>query len=154
MRAGKPRLASPPLRFSTFIILHHHACPHHFAVEGRIFFVLHENGFDERVHLADIATDVCPLMPLVNNNSRGNDDSHVYVAVRSGVTLGIRAIQINLRLGLVARRYDSLVESDDVEGFVSGKRSSIHCVNSFVVLMMCWHASLLSMRAAASFCSG
>ena len=135
-------------------ILYRHACPHHFAVEGGIFFVLHENGFDERVHLADIATDVCPLMPLINNNSRGNDDSHIDVAVRGGVALGVGAVHIDFWLGLVARRYDSLVESDDVEGFVSGKRSSIHCVNSFVVLMMCWHASLLSIRAAASFCSG
>ena len=154
MRAGKLRLASPPLRFSTFIILHHHACPHHFAVEGRIFFVLHENGFDERVHLADIATDVCPLMPLVNNNSRGNDDSHVDVAVRGGVALGVGAVHIDLRLGLVARRYDSLVESDDVEGFFSGKRSSIHCVSSLVVVIICSQISFDSDRAAATFCSG
>jgi len=48
----------------------------------------------------------------------------------------IGAVHIDLGHGVVAGRYDLLVASHDVEGLVSGKRSSIHCVSSLAMFCL------------------
>ena len=137
-----------------FVILHGHACAHDFTVEHGVFMVLHKDGFYEYADFADVANDVGPLFPWVGDFTLWHDDGHVDVAVRVGIALGIGTVKNDLRLSLIARAYHLLVASDGVDGFVSGKRSSIHCVSSLVVSMMCKQPSLLSDRAAATFCSG
>ena len=53
------------------------ACPHHFAIEGRIFVVFHQYWLDEGADFANVARNVCPLLPRVCDFALGDDDGHV-----------------------------------------------------------------------------
>ena len=140
--------------FFTFIISHRHARAHHLAVEHGVFLVFHQHRFDKGADFANVACNVGPLLPRVSDFTFGENDGDVNIAVRICIALGIRAIHDDSRLGLVAQTYHLFVASHGVEGFFSGKRSSIHCVSSFVVVMICSQISFVSDRAAATFCSG
>ena len=128
--------------------------PHHFAVEHGVFLVFHQYWLNESADFANVARNIGPLLPRVSDFASGNNDGDINIAVGIGIALGIRAIHDDFRLGLVAQANHLLVASHGVEGFFSGKRSSIHCVSSFVVVMMCSQISFVSDRAAATFCSG
>ena len=127
---------------------------HHLTIEHRVFVVLHEHWLYEYADLSDVAPQVGQLFPVVGDFSSGQDDGHVDVTVGIGIALGVGAVHHDLRLGVVAVPYHSLVLSDGVEGLLSCKRFSIHCVSSLVCSMKYWLTSLLSVRAVAAFCSG
>ena len=112
------------------------ACPHHFTIEHRVLLVSHQYRFNEYTHLTDICPKVSPLFPMVYNLSLRHYNSHINIAIRISMVLGIRAIHHHFRVRMVARRYHSFELSDNIEGLLFCKRCFIHSINSFVVLRM------------------
>ena len=85
-----------------YIILHCYASPHHFAIEHGVFVVFHQYWLNEGADFANVARNVCPLLPRVCDFALGDNDGDINIAVRIGIALGIRAVHDDFRLSLVA----------------------------------------------------
>lgn len=117
-------------------LLHRHACPHHVIVEGRVVPFFKQYWFDEDVYLVNVKPEVGGHGQPVAIDM-GNDDSYINIAFGLGIALGVGAVHIDFRLDGKPWSDYSLVVSDELEGFVSGKDSCIiHCCICFVLSMI------------------
>ena len=129
-------------------------CLHHIVVQWRPTVFRHKDRLNEQAHFVHIAPEILGNLKLAVAISRHND-SHVDVAVGIGITLGIRAEHHYLRLSLEPRGYDSLVLSDEADGFVAAESSSfIHSVIRLVSSMIYRQVSLESRLWRACLSSG
>ena len=122
-------------------------------VEWRLAVVCHEDRLDEETHLVDIAPEQFGNLKLTVAVG-GHDDSHVNVAVGSGIALRVGTEHHDAGLHFKAGTYDSLVSSDELEGLVAGKCPSIHSCSCLVSSIICRQACGVSVRERASLSSG
>ncbi len=131
----------------TLYILHCHSRPHHVVVEGRVVPFFKQYRFDEDVYLVNVKPEVGGYGQPVAIDI-GNDDSYINIAFGLGIALGVGAVHKDFRLDGKPWGDYSLVVSDELEGFVSGKNSCIiHCCICFVLSMISRHFCSLSERA-------
>ena len=117
----------------TLYMLHCHSSPHHVVVEGCVVPLFKQYRFDEDVYLVNIKPEVGGYGQPVAIDM-GNDDSYINIAFGLGIALGVGAVHVNFRLSAESWSDYSLVVSDELEGFVSGKNSCIiHCCICFVL---------------------